>query len=91
MNRLLAILPLLFLTACEKPQPANPFEEEAVPSLELTDWPITRGSPSLQGRVAAATPKAPVIEWTIQLESPGSAEAAVADGSILVGDAMGVL
>jgi outer membrane protein assembly factor BamB len=57
----------------------------------LTDWPITRGSPSLQGRVHAAVPKAPVIEWTFQLESPGTAEAAVADGAILVGDAMGIL
>jgi outer membrane protein assembly factor BamB len=57
----------------------------------LTDWPITRGGPHLQGRVHAATPKAPVIEWTFQLESPGSAEAAVAEGVILVGDAMGIL
>ena len=36
-------------------------------------------------------PKTPVIEWTFQLESPGTAEAAFADGAILVGDAMGIL
>lgn len=91
MNRLLTALPLLFLTACEKPQPANPAEPSAAAPPALTDWPITRGSPSLQGRVAVAVPKAPVIEWTFELESPGSAEAAVAEGAILVGDAMGIL
>jgi outer membrane protein assembly factor BamB len=91
MNRLLTALPILFLTACDKPQPANPAEPAAAAHPSLTDWPITRGSPSLQGRVSAAVPKAPVIEWTFQLESPGTAEAAVADGTILVGDAMGIL
>ncbi|MFM2199049.1 MAG: Serine/threonine-protein kinase AfsK [Verrucomicrobiota bacterium] len=91
MNRLLTALPLLLLTACEKPQPANPAEPAAAASPALTDWPITRGSPSLQGRIAAAVPKAPVIEWTFPLESPGTAEAAAADGVILVGDAMGIL
>lgn len=91
MSRLLTALLLLFLTACDKPQPANPAEPSAATPPALTDWPITRGSPSLQGRVPAAVPKAPVIEWTFQLESPGTAEAAVADGAILVGDAMGIL
>ena len=90
MNRLLTALPLLFLTACDKPQPLSRAEPAAAPP-ELTDWPITRGSPSLQGRVAAAVPKAPVIDWTFQLKSPGTAEAAVSDGAILVGDAMGIL
>jgi eukaryotic-like serine/threonine-protein kinase len=91
MNRLLAALPLLLLAACEKPQPANGSAPAAVAQPALTDWPITRGGPALQGRVAAAMPKAPVIEWTFQLESPGSAEAAVAEGAILVGDVMGIL
>ena len=91
MNRLLTSLLLLFLTACDKPQPANPAEPAAAASPALTDWPITRGSPSLQGRVAASVPKSPVVEWTFELESPGTAEAAVADGAILVGDAMGIL
>lgn len=91
MKRLLAALPLLILTACDKPQPANPAEPSAAAPPALTDWPITRGSPSLQGQVAAAVPKAPLIEWTFPLESPGTAEAAVADGAILVGDAMGIL
>lgn len=91
MNRLLAALPLLFLTACDKPQPAQESPPAVAAPPALTDWPITRGGPSLQGRVAAAVPKAPVIDWTLQLESPGTAEAAVDDGAILVGDAMGIL
>lgn len=91
MNRLLAALPLLFLTGCEEPQPVPRAEPGKATPPALTDWPITRGSPSLQGYVAAAVPKNPVIEWTFQLESPGTAEAAVADGAILVGDAMGIL
>ena len=91
MNRVLAALPLLFLTACDKPQPAKTDGTVEVAPPALTDWPITRGGPALQGRVAAAMPKAPVIEWTFQLESPGSAEAAIAEGAILVGDVMGIL
>ncbi len=91
MNRLLAALPLFFLTACDKPQPLNSAGTVKVAPPALTNWPITRGGPSLQGRVNAAIPKAPVIEWTFQLESPGAAEAAVAEGVILVGDAMGIL
>ena len=91
MNRLLTALLLLFLTACDKPQHAYPAEPVAAAPPELTDWPITRGNPSLQGRVLAAVPKTPLIDWTFQLESPGTAEAAFADGAILVGDAMGIL
>ena len=91
MNRLLTVLLLLFLTACDKPQHAYPAEPVAAAPPELTDWPITRGNPSLQGRVLAAVPKTPLIDWTFQLESPGTAEAAFADGAILVGDAMGIL
>jgi eukaryotic-like serine/threonine-protein kinase len=89
MNRLLAALPLFFLAACDKPQTTESAVKVTPPAL--TDWPITRGGPHLQGRVHAATPTAPVIEWTFQLESPASAEAAVAEGVILVGDVMGIL
>lgn len=88
MNRLLAALPLLFLTACDKPQPV---ESKGAVEAAMTDWPITRGGPALQGRVAATAPKSPVIEWTFELESSGSAEAAFAEGAILVGDVMGNL
>lgn len=91
MNRILAALPILCLAACDKPQPAKVAETAEVAPRAMTDWPITRGGPALQGRVAAVLPKSPVIEWTFLLESPGSAEAAVAEGAILVGDVMGIL
>lgn len=89
-------LPILFagllLPSCEKQQDtSSPKRAPTTAPAALTDWPITRGGPALQGRVHATVPKSPVIEWTFPLESPGTAEAAVADGAILVGDAMGIL
>jgi eukaryotic-like serine/threonine-protein kinase len=80
--------PLLRKTAGHRssPKPASTTAPAA-----LTDWPITRGGPALQGRVNAPAPQNPTIEWTFEMESPGSAEAAVAEGAILVGDAMGIL
>ncbi|MES2923854.1 MAG: PQQ-binding-like beta-propeller repeat protein [Verrucomicrobiota bacterium] len=91
MIRLLAALPIFFLVACDKPQTGGSVGTGKVTPPKLTDWPITRGGPHLQGRVHAQTPKAPVVEWTFQLESAGVAEAAVAEGVILVGDVMGIL
>lgn len=92
MNRILAAIPVLFLTACEKPQSPTPQTSTAAPSATtLTDWPVTRGGPSLQARINAPAPQKPTVAWTFEMESPGSAEAAVADGAILVGDAMGFL
>ena len=91
MTRLFATLPLLFLTACDKPQQVKSEGNVEIAPPVMTEWPITRGGPALQGRVAAEIPRSPVIEWTFQLESPGSAEAAVAEGAILVGDVMGIL
>ena len=89
-------LPILFagllLPSCEKQQDtSSPKLAPTTAPAALTDWPITRGGPALQGRVHAAVPKSPIIEWTFPLESPGTAEAAVADGAILVGDALGIL
>ena len=88
------ILPLitLLLAACDKPQPqpagtTTPPAEKAPPAL--TDWPVTRGGPQLQGRVAATLFRSPVIEWTHDLGAPCVAEAAVAEGAIVVGDVMG--
>ena len=86
------VLPLfaLLLAACDKPQSAAataPPAAKAPPAL--TDWPVTRGGPQLQGRVATPLFRSPVIEWTHDLGSPCVAEAAVAEGAIVVGDVMG--
>lgn len=91
MTRLLAVLTILLLTACEKTQPSGNKGSEKTQPENLTDWPVTRGGPQLQGRVKAPVPKAPTVEWTFELESPASAEAAVAEGAILVGDVIGNL
>lgn len=92
MTRLLTALTFLFLTACEKPQSPPPEASKATPATSpLTNWPVTRGGPSLQASINATAPQNPTIAWTFEMESPGTAEAAVADGAILVGDVMGFL
>jgi eukaryotic-like serine/threonine-protein kinase len=90
MNRLLAALPILLLAACDKPQtPGKSVATETSAPLALSDWPITRGGPQLQGRVAASLFRSPVVEWTHELGNPAVAEAAVAEGAIVIGDVMG--
>ncbi|WP_193211726.1 PQQ-binding-like beta-propeller repeat protein [Luteolibacter marinus] len=84
------LLPLsvVLLNACgEKQEPATPAAEPQ--AIAASAWPITRGGPGLQGRIEGPAPKQPEIEWTYDLGSPGVAEAAVADGAIVVGDVMG--
>jgi outer membrane protein assembly factor BamB len=90
MNRLLAALPILLLAACDKQQaPGKSVATEPPTPLALSDWPITRGGPQLQGRVAAPLFRSPVVEWTHDLGNPSAAEAAVAEGAIVIGDVMG--
>lgn len=92
MTRLLTALTFLFLTACGKPQSPPPEASKAAPpTAPLTDWPVTRGGPALQARINSPAPQNPTIEWTFEMDSPGNAEAAIADGAILVGDVMGFL
>jgi eukaryotic-like serine/threonine-protein kinase len=91
MNRFLTALTLLALTACDKPQSGKTAITTQAAPFSLTDWPITRGGPSLQAHINAPVPQSPAIEWTFKMESPGTAEAAVAEGAILAGDAMGIL
>ena len=78
-----------FLASCdEKSSPTESPVPEPAAAIS-SDWPITRGGPALQGRVHSPAPMGPAIEWTYDLGSPGVAEAAVADGVIVVGDVMG--
>lgn len=88
MNRILASLPFLLLAACEKQQPEAVLAPVASAPAD-TDWPITRGGPHLQGRVHASASQQPVIEWTYDLGHPVVAEAAIAEGVIVIGDVMG--
>jgi outer membrane protein assembly factor BamB len=91
MIRLLAILPLVLLTGCDDRPPAPAVEVPVVPAQVLTDWPVTRGGPTLTGRIDAELFTTPAIEWSLELGNPVVAEAAVADGAIVVGDVMGTI
>ncbi len=93
MIRSFAAFPILLLVACDDPQTRGTTDAglvEPAPTA-LTDWPITRGGPQLQGRVSARIPRSPAVEWSYDLGSPGVAEAAVAEGAIIVGDVMGTV
>ena len=89
MKRLISLLPALLITACNKPQSTQTATPTPLSTATLTDWPITRGGPTLQGRVIGPVLERPAIEWTFQMDSPGTAEAAVAEGAIVVGDVTG--
>lgn len=89
-----ACVGILLLASCREPssETAGSPDEPAstTPSAGTSiEWPLTRGGPTLSGRVDAPVPRNPAIEWTVSLESPGTAEAAVAEGVIVVGDVMG--
>ena len=90
MIRPVAALALLMFAACDKPQAPAAADTEAktTPAAVSTDWPVTRGGPQLQGRVNAKLFRSPVIEWTHDLGNSCVAEAAVAEGAIIVGDVM---
>ncbi len=89
MIRLPAALLILLLPACDKPPSAGTTGTGTQAPRPLTDWPVTRGGPQLQGRVNATVFRSPVIEWTHHLGQAAVAEAAVAAGAIVVGDVMG--
>jgi eukaryotic-like serine/threonine-protein kinase len=94
MTRIFLALPMLLLAACDnKPSSGTvaPSPADATPPAALTDWPISRGGPQLQGRINASLFRSPTVEWSLDLPSPVVAEAAVAEGAIVVGDVMGFI
>lgn len=83
---------LLLLTACDPGEKNSTTPApEPEPTTASTPWPLTRGGPSLSGRILSSVPRDPEISWTFSLESPGTAEAAAAEGTLVVGDVMGFL
>lgn len=62
---------------------------EEVGGWKTSEWLMTRGGKQLQGRVRDKSPDQPKVLWTFEMESPGRAEAAIGDGVIYVGDAIG--
>jgi outer membrane protein assembly factor BamB len=84
---------LLLLASCDKSREstATARPETVEEAKTLTDWPVTRGQPSLQGFIDLPAPSAPEIEWTFELESPCESEAAVLGDTVVVGDLMGTV
>jgi len=62
--------------------------ETAVPEVS---WSMTRGGPTLSGRVDTVLPRNPAIAWTFTASGSISAEAAIVGNRILVGTAKGTL
>jgi outer membrane protein assembly factor BamB len=98
MTRFFTVLPLLFLAACGRSEPPaaasgdeTPAPAAATPAATPIEWPVSRGGPQLQGRVNAPLFLTPAIEWTHDLGAPGVAEAASAEGVIVVGDIAGTI
>ena len=91
----LILLTLLPLASCQKKESPPKVEPAAnitpAPKATTLNWPITRGGPSLQGRVHAPAPKSPTIDWTFDLDAPAMAEAAVSDNFLIIGDIMGLV
>ena len=92
--RLRRTLPLLgavlLLAGCgPKPEPAPP--PGPPPPPPRTAWPMTRGGAALSGVVARPAPARPTVLWTFTSPSPFSAEAAIANGRIYVGNEKGRL
>ncbi|MFI2794608.1 PQQ-binding-like beta-propeller repeat protein [Haloferula sp. A504] len=82
----------LLLLACDSNHELPTQEAVATETtLSSTPWPITRGGPSLSGRVSGPAPHSPEVAWTFTLDSPGTAEAAATTDVIVVGDVMGFL
>jgi outer membrane protein assembly factor BamB len=93
ITRVLIPLPFALLAACNDSPSVSSTRPDplAAPAAPLTDWPITRGGPQLQGHIQATVLRNPAVEWTVDLGNPGVAEAAVAEGSIVVGDVTGLI
>lgn len=84
----------LFLVSCDSPEEVTGSEapEPAVAEADPpTDWPSTRGGPSLQGFIDRNAPSAPEVEWTYELQSPSESEAGVLGDTLVVGDLMGTV
>lgn len=62
-------------------------EEVVVPD---TSWAMTRGGPQLTGQIAAALPGLMDVSWTFDAGTMITAEAAIVDGKVFVGNEDGL-
>jgi len=78
---------IVYVSGCapsEKLRPSESPAGETTIDVEL-NWPMTRGGPTLSGRVATAVPLSPVVAWTFECSGPVSAEAAIVDDRVFIG------
>ncbi|MCB1124590.1 MAG: PQQ-binding-like beta-propeller repeat protein, partial [Verrucomicrobiae bacterium] len=84
---------LLFLSACGKQSIESDEGQNVASASEVpqTTWSMTRGGPDLSGRIHALLPGPMEIAWTFPAGQMISAEAAILDGYVFVGNEDGVL
>lgn len=96
-----AIIMLGILAGCgdERGGVSSPVKEGAAEGSEeaggqewsTTEWVMQRGAPDLTGRLPDRVIRDPEIEWSVQLDAPIAAEAAIANGAVFVGTLTGML
>jgi outer membrane protein assembly factor BamB len=90
---LAAVVAFTVLAGCgeKRPAPKPPAAPGGAVESPSLRWPMSRGGPELQGRVAARVPLRPAVEWTFQIKGAITSEAAAAEGVVVVGDVEGVI
>ena len=90
---LTALAALACLAGCGEKRPAAKPPAAPVGAVESPTlrWPMSRGGPELQGRVAARVPLHPAVEWIYQVKGAITSEAAAAEGVVAFGDDEGVI
>ncbi len=88
-----ALVAFTVLAGCGEKRPAakTPVAPGGTAESPALRWPMSRGGPQLQGRVAARVPLRPAVEWTFQVKGAITSEAAAAEGVVVVGDDEGVI
>lgn len=80
----LVAVALVGMVSCGRKDGAPVVEVEPAAPWDSV-WAETRGGGGLSGRVCAAVPEGPEVEWTYQAGSAITSEAAVAEGVIVFG------
>lgn len=82
---------LVAIAGCTRTENNDTTAVETATPVAITDWPMTRGGPSLSGQVKATVPADPAIAWTFSTGDSIIAEAAIVGERIYVGTEDGTL
>jgi eukaryotic-like serine/threonine-protein kinase len=82
----------LLVVGCSKPtdEPAAEIVETVAKEVPKTSWSMTRGGPQLTGQVSAPLPTQMDIKWTFDAGQMITAEAAIVDGKVFLGNEDGL-